>query len=156
MATATETGHNVEIGTATENMVIGGIGGLLAGSVFGGIMSQTPMMESVAALFTLEAIAAGWLLHFVISIIFGILFAAIVAYGPLPAYAGRVSAGAGVGIVYGVVVWIVGAAIIMPLWMGAVTPASPPVPNLNWLSFAGHIAYGVVLGALYPVLLAHD
>lgn len=156
MATTIEEAHDIEITTATENWIIGGVSGLLAGAVFGGIMSHTPMMESVAGLFTLEAVAAGWLLHFVISILFGVVFAGIVSYGPLPAYAKRASTGAGLGIIYGVIVWIVGAAIIMPLWMGAVAPVDPPVPNLNWLSFAGHLAYGVVLGAIYPVLLSHN
>lgn len=156
MATTTEAAHDVEIATGTEHWVIGGVSGLVAGGVFGGIMSHTPMMESVAGLFTLEAAAAGWLFHFLISITFGIIFAVIVSIGPLSMYAKRVSTGAGLGIIYGIIVWVVGAAIVMPLWMGAVAPVDPPVPNLNWLSFAGHIAYGVVLGAFYPVLLANN
>lgn len=156
MATSTEAAHDIDISTGTENWVIGGISGLLAGGVFGGIMSHTPMMENVAALLTLTGAPAGWLFHFIISIVFGVIFAVIVAAGPLPTYAKRASTGAGLGIIYGIVVWVIGAAIVMPLWMGAVTPAEPPVPNLNWLSFAGHIAYGVVLGAIYPVLLAHN
>lgn len=156
MATTSETGHDIEVESGTENWIVGGIAGLIAGAVFGGIMSQTPMMESVAALITLQAVAAGWLFHFVISFIFGAIFAAIATIGSFPEYANRTSSGAGLGIAYGIIVWVVGAAIVMPLWMGAVTGASPPVPNLNWLSFAGHIAYGAVLGAFYPILLAYN
>ena len=156
MATATGAAHDFDVGMGSENLVIGGLSGLLAGGVFGGIMSHTPMMENVAALFTVDAVAAGWILHFGISIAFGVLFAAIVAFGPLPEFARRASTGAAIGIGYGIVVWLLGAAILMPLWMGAVAPVDPPVPSFNWMSFAGHIAFGAVLGAIYPVLLANN
>lgn len=46
--------------------------------------------------------------------------------------------------------------IIMPLWLGVITAANPLIPNLDWLGLAGLAVYGVLLGALYPVLLAHN
>lgn len=156
MATATGTTPDVEIGTAPENWIIGGVVGLIAGGVCGGILARSPIMDNLAALFTLEGIAAAWALHFAISVLFGLIFVGIVTVGTLPEYARRTSTGAGLGIVYGIVVWVGGVVIIMPLWLGVVTPANLPVPNLDWLGLAGLFVYGVILGALYPVLLAHN
>ena len=37
----------------------------------------------------------------------------------------------------------------MPIWIGAVLPMTPPVPNVNPMSLVGHVVYGGVLGLLY-------
>ena len=145
-----------ELGTAPRNWVIGAISGLIAGIAFGAIMSHTEMMGMVGMLFDLEEVWLGWVIHFVFSIVFGIGFAAIVAIDAVSAWSDRPSRGAVSGLVYGIIVWVIGAAIIMPLWMGAVQPVDPPVPDWNMMSFAGHIGFGVVLGVLYPVLLDHE
>jgi hypothetical protein len=39
----------------------------------------------------------------------------------------------------------------MPIWVGAVLPMNPPVPNINPMSLVGHVVYGGLLGLLYSV-----
>jgi len=146
----------VELGTSPRHLTTGAIAGLIAGIAFGAIMSHTEMMQNVAALVDLDQAWQGWVLHYVFSIVFGVIFAVIVSLQGVSTWADRPSRGVLSGIVYGVAVWIIGAAFIMPFWMGVVQPADPPVPNWNWMSFAGHLAYGVMLGVLYPVLVAHE
>lgn len=156
MATSTERGPAATIGRARENRVIGGVIGFIAGGVCGGILAPSPIMENIAALFVLEGVAAAWAVHFLISVLLGLLFAGIVSIGTLPEYANRVQTGAGLGIVYGFVVWIGGVVIVMPMWLGVVTSTSLQIPNLDWLALAGLLVYGVILGALYPVLLTNN
>ncbi|MGM0398435.1 MAG: histidine kinase, partial [Halobacteriota archaeon] len=88
------------------------------------------------------------------SVVFGLVFAGAVIYLPaLSDYADRVTTSTGLGIAYGVLLWIGAAAIVMPIWLTAVGfPNAPPLPNLNPLSLVGHVAFGAVLGALFPVL----
>lgn len=139
-----------------DPVIAGGIAGFFAGAMFGAMMSATTMMENVAALIGMESLAAGWMLHFLISILVALLYVGLVSNERIARYAARPSTGAGLGVVYGITLWIVGVVYVMPLWLGAVTPATPTVPNLEWMSFVGHLIYGVFLGALYPLLRSHD
>ena len=42
------------------------------------------------------------------------------------------------------------AALVMPVWLGAVgSPASPPLPNFAPPSLLWHVVYGLVLGGIY-------
>lgn len=156
MATQTDATHAHSLGRGSHHLAAGGVSGFLIGAVFGGgVMTPAELMPLIASLYGLEGVVAGWLAHLVHSIVFGMLFAVVVSYDALSA-AGRPSSGAAIGAVYGIGVWVVAAAIVMPLWVGAMTQASPPVPNINWVSFVGHLVYGVGLGALYPLFVAHE
>lgn len=118
-------------------------------------MMMTPVIAmAIPALYGATGLVAGWIAHLFHSVVFGLIFAAAVgSIGSLDAYADRVSTGAGLGIVYGVIVWVVAAAIVMPIWLSAVGfPGAPPLPNFNPTSLVGHVVYGVVLGALFPLL----
>jgi len=54
----------------------------------------------------------------------------------------------GAGLAYGVAVWVLAAALVMPLWLAAVGfPTPPPFPNFALPSLLWHAVYGVVLGA---------
>lgn len=151
MATETRVTDAVELGTGVKHWTTGGVAGFLGGALFGGMMAHTPMMENVAALLGLADPAAGWIIHLVISIIFGVVYAGIVSIDQLAAFARRPSSGSVLGAIYGVVVWIVGATIIMPFWLMGTFVIDP-----NWMSFVGHILYGGFLGVLYPILLTHE
>jgi len=153
--------HKHEAGTSasteTNTWVAGGVSGLIAGVVMGFMlqMMMTPVITTaIPALYGANGIVAGWIAHLFHSVVFGLIFAAAVTSVPsLSAYADRVSTGAGLGIVYGVIVWIVAAAIVMPIWLSAVGfPGAPPLPNFNPMSLVGHVVFGVVLGGLFPVV----
>jgi uncharacterized membrane protein YagU involved in acid resistance len=150
---AIETGEYeaVEIGLEMDNWVVGALSGFIGGSLFGAMMAATPMMENVAALFGLAAPSAGWLIHLSISIVFAWGFISVVSLEPLETYAQRPSTGAGMGLVYGVFLWFVAATVLMPLWLTGELGI-----DANFMSFVGHLIYGVVLGAIYPILLAHN
>lgn len=112
---------------------------------------MTPVIASgIPALWGLEGLAAGWVIHLFNSAVLGVAFAVLAGAVGVETDLPR---SAGLGIAYGVVLWVVLAAIVMPIWLGAVGfPGTPPLPNFNPLSFVGHLVYGVVLGAAYPSL----
>lgn len=123
-----------------------------------GLMIQTMMtpvmVKAIPALYGQSGAAAGWVAHLFHSVVFGLVFVGLVEATPLARYADRLSTGVALGVGYGVLVWIVAAAVVMPLWLSAVGfPQAPAVPNVNPQSLVGHAVYGLVLGGGF--VLAH-
>jgi uncharacterized membrane protein YagU involved in acid resistance len=125
------------------SLFAGIMGGLLGGVLFGALMTGMNMMEMVAMLVGAENVAVGWVVHLVIAAIFGALYALVL--GPLTRSYGRA---AGLGAVYGVILWVIGALLIMPLWLG-MTVMVFVIGEDQLLSLVGHLVYGVVLGLVF-------
>ena len=151
MESETETAVRRETGTVDWTTAI--LAGLGAGVVMG-LMIQFVMgiMPVIGALYGAEGLVTGWVAHLAHSVAFALVFAAVVSQPPLAKYADSVGPAAGLGLVYGVILWLVAAAIVMPIWMAAVGLPSPGVPNVNPQSLVGHVVFGVLLGGLYAVL----
>lgn len=132
--------------TDARSIGAGAAAGLIGGAMFGMMMTVMGMMEMVAGLVESSSVAVGWLVHLVISAIFGALYA--VALGQLTSSYGR---GAGLGAVYGLVVWVLGPLLIMPLLLG-MPPFAIEQPQL--LSLMGHAVFGVAVGLAYRALQA--
>lgn len=150
---AVEQATEVQIGTERNNWIAAGVAGLVAGIVFGLMaMAMMPdMMGMIGAMYGFEgSLAVGWIAHLFHSVIFGVIFAAIVSLDQLREYAANVAYGGVLGLVYGIVVWVIAASIVMPIWLGMPEMA----PDFNPMSLVGHAVYGVILGAAYPLLVA--
>lgn len=152
--TTTHEPTSTESPTAIVPWQAGLVGGLAGGLVFGAMMTvmMTPVIEmGIPALYGIEGPAglAGWVIHISNSAVLGVVF------GGLAGRAGLEGTGrtAGTGLVYGTVLWIALAAVVMPIWLGAVGfPGTPPLPNLNPMSLVGHLVYGLVLGVVYAAV----
>lgn len=137
---------------ATEANWKGGLGAGLAGGAAMGVMlttMMTPVIEvAIPAMYGLSGGAAGWVIHMSHSAILGVVFAGIAQ----AANAGEnLPKSVGLGVVYGAVLWVVLAALVMPVWLSAVGfPGAPPLPNFNPMSLVGHLVYGGVAGAVFP------
>lgn len=132
----------------------GVIGGLIAGVVMGMMLSMmmTPVIEmAIPALYGLQGILAGWIAHLVHSALFGIAFAVLASVAPFDRYTGSVGSSTVLGISYGIVIWVVAAGFVMPIWLSAVGfPMAPTLPNFDPMSLVGHAVFGAVLGMVYP------
>ncbi|MGH3645733.1 MAG: hypothetical protein ACRDTM_00915 [Micromonosporaceae bacterium] len=125
-------------------LIAGIVGGVAGGIVFGVLMQMMGMIPMVAMLIGSESVAVGWLVHLFNSALFGAIYALLFA-----AWADRLAPGAGLGLVYGVIWWVLGALLIMPAWLGM------PVFMLNtmaWQSLMGHLLYGLILGVTYALV----
>jgi uncharacterized membrane protein YagU involved in acid resistance len=55
---------------------------------------------------------------------------------------------AGIGVAYGIIIWIGAAGLVMPLWLRAIG-VSTPIPNLTAAGLLGHVVWGATLGGLF-------
>jgi hypothetical protein len=140
-----------------SKLVAGAVAGIVGGIAFGIMMQMMsaptpeggsmPMMGMVAMVVGSQSIMVGWLYHLfnsaVIGALFGALFGArVTGYG----------SGATWGALWGVVWWVLGGLILMPIFldMPALAPLRmPPMRPVAWGSLAGHLIYGVILGAAF-------
>ncbi|WP_276299624.1 hypothetical protein [Halorussus lipolyticus] len=157
---ASETRENIVDATTENETIVGSetvrrtwssavLGGLTGGLAFGVLLQMMGMMPVIAALYGMESVAFGWAAHLFHSVAFALVFAGAVTQTDYrDAGIGRITAlGAG----YGLLVWLVAAAVVMPLWLGALGMDAPAIPNLDANSLVGHLVYGVVLGAVFAV-----
>lgn len=138
--------------TGADNWKGGAVAGLAGGAAMGVMLAamMPPVIEhAIPALYGLDGAFAGWTIHLFNSAILGVVFAALA--GALPGYAETRLGSVGFGVVYGVVLWVLLAALLMPVWLSAVGfPNAPQFPNVDPMSLVGHVVYGAILGAVYP------
>jgi len=150
---ASETATAVDTPTEQIAWKGGALAGLIGGAAMGVMLTmQMPGVIEVAipSMYGLSGLAAGWVVHLFHSAVLGVAFAAVAAAVGAADSVGR---GAAVGVAYGAVLWVVLAALVMPVWLGAVgSPANPPLPNFNPMSLVGHVVYGLVLGVAFPLV----
>lgn len=98
-------------------------------------------------------LAAGWFAHLVHGTLFGMIFALVLSdpglYSVTDWYWKTILAGA----VYGMMLAITGAGIIIPIWLGfAGFPTPPSIPNVTVPMLVWHLIYGLVLGGIFPAV----
>ncbi len=154
MAPETTTPTTVETTEKMKEWQGGVVAGLLGGAVFGILMTlQTPgvIENGIPALFGLSGGLIGWFIHMSIAAVLGVGFAAAVHY--LPSLMSTMQRSTLTGIAYGAVLWLVLAVVVMPVWLSAVGFAgAPSVPNISMTSLIGHLAFGGVVGATFPLV----
>lgn len=134
----------------------GVIGGVVGSAAMGGLvlgMNAPTLAVAIPSLYGLAPpsnLGLGLGVHLSHGAVLGVVFAGIV--GALDGESALTRLGVGIG--WGVGVWAVLAALLMPVWLGAVgSPASPPFPNFALPSLLWHAVYGAVLGGVYTVVV---
>lgn len=125
--------------------------GIVAGIVAGFVLHATGRIASVGLLYGVDSVWAGWLAHLIHSVAFAFVFGVVAT---LPAFRGDADdpvAGAGLGATFGFLLWIVGVAVLLPLWLGLVVGVDRPLPYVHVLSLVALVCYGAVLGGLAPL-----
>lgn len=112
-------------------------------------MNAATLAVAIPSLYGLApppAPGVGLVVHVSHGAVLGVVFAGIVAALGVDSDARIV----GLGLGWGVVTWAVLAALVMPVWLGAVgSPANPPLPNFAPPSLLWHAVYGLGLGGVY-------
>jgi len=139
------------------SVVRGGISGAVATAAMGvaiTVVDLATLRVAIAGLYGLSgSLFAGWVAHLFHGTLFGVLFALVLTDPALARLTDWNWKTTLAGTVYGLVLFIAGAGLIMPMWLSAVGFASPPpLPNFTAGSLVWHVIYGVVLGGLYAAL----
>ena len=121
----------------------GVIAGLVGGLVFGMMMAMMSMLPMVAGLIGSDNVVVGFMVHMVISAVIGASYGFIA-----PRLPSSWMMTIGAGIVYGVIWWVLGALVIMPLALG-MGQMVLQIGDMQWLSLMGHIIFGVIMAAVY-------
>jgi hypothetical protein len=120
-------------------------GGLAGGVVFGTLMQVTGVIPMVAQLVGRDSMLVGWAVHMAIAAFVGATYALLFGW-----FAVVMSISTLTGAFYGLVWWVLGGLTLMPLRLGM---GLFVFDSAAWQSLLGHIAYGLVLGAAYAVLV---
>ncbi|WP_135305884.1 hypothetical protein [Haloarcula amylovorans] len=129
--------------------------GLIAGAGMGLIMHFVMgAMPLIGALYGQPTVAAGWLAHLFHSVVFALVFAAVLTRPTFREY--ELYGIVGLGAVYGIILELVAAAFVLPVWANAVGAAELPVPFLVPIGFLTHLVYGVLLGAVFGLLTMRE
>lgn len=143
----------------------GAVGGFLAGIAMGILLHLTTDVIAVLGSFAgQEGVVRGWLVHMVISIGYGVVFAFVVAYPPVADFTAS----------FGLLEWVLAAVTYtvmvgafslsvlpfvfeLPWQSGGTTPFVSGAPGITSIlpgvAFAvAHLLFGAILGAVYAEL----
>lgn len=138
--------------TVLAKVTSGILGGLAGGVAFGFIMKWQGILPFVARLVGSDSEFIGYLVHLGIAAIIGLIFGLF--YGPAQTLGVALRSGT----LYGIIWWILGPQLLVPLWLGFPLPATPAAwiqnafsTSMVW-SLIGHILYGIISAVLGQVL----
>ncbi len=140
---------------ADVEWIAGAVAGTVATVAMGFVILATSgeLFATVAGLYGQAGEpVAGMVAHAVHGAVFGVVFAVALADPRLKkATRGRRrSAVAGLG--YGLVLAVVGAGIVLPIWAVALDLDAGGIPYITASSIAWHVVYGLVLGVAFAYL----
>ncbi|WP_458209783.1 hypothetical protein [Haladaptatus sp. NG-SE-30] len=126
------------------------VSGLFAGLIMGYLMRTA--MPIIGGLYGQPTVLAGWVAHLFHSVVFALIFVAIITRPQVKDYANTIPKVGILGAIYGFAMTFVTAGVVLPLWAGAVGAADLPFPFLPVMEFTLHLVYGIVLGVTYGVI----
>ena len=142
---ATTTYDRTQESSLGKNIVAGALAGIGGGLVFGAIMGMMGMLPMVGMLVRQENAVVGFIVHLAISAFIGGVF------GVFAARFTGAGATAMAGVVNGVVWWVLGALLLMPLFLG-MNEMVFRIGQPQWMSLVGHVIYGLVTAFLFRPL----
>ena len=120
--------------------------GLVGGMVFGMMMGMMGMLPMVGMMVGMESAAVGFIVHMIISATIGAVYGVVATRLP----AGWLTAVIA-GMVNGVIWWVLGALIMMPIILG-MSEMVFKVGAMQWQSLMGHLIFGVITAIVFVPL----
>lgn len=130
----------VERGRTTLDLKAGVIGSLAGGVIFGIMIHVMGKMGEIAGLIGPSSVWVGWVVHLVVSLVLGCLFAFVAQVKVHPVIS---------GLLFGAALWAVFPLTLMPLLthMPLAWSAAGLTENAPYL--IGHLVYGLFTGWVY-------
>jgi hypothetical protein len=142
-----------------EELISSALAGVLGTVGFGGfflaIGNTGTIAMAIPALYgiTGPSLMIGGLIHLIHGVILGVIYAAIISATGYGHHLDDVKKATAWGLGYGVTTTVLLAAVLMPVWLSTVGfPNAPTAPNFNPMGLVGHLIYGALLGASYPLI----
>ncbi|MFO7661430.1 MAG: hypothetical protein R6X18_02430 [Chloroflexota bacterium] len=132
--------------SVSKAAITGAIAGLVGGLVFGIMMAMQGILPMVGMLIRQESAVIGFIVHMLISAFIGAVYGVAISrfdLSPRTAVLG--------GVVNGIVWWMLGALILMPLGLG-MTDMVFAIGQMQWMSLLGHLIYGLITAFVYRYL----
>ncbi|ELY52601.1 hypothetical protein [Natronolimnohabitans innermongolicus] len=140
-------------------------GGLVGGIAMGLVLHAGDLIELLGGLAPVPgtAVGAGWAIHLFLSVLFGLVFAAIASSRLVGELASSFTDYVIVGLAFAAVLGLFAGGVLFPVAMERAGVAALPLPFLpmpgiagelfSALLFAlGHLVYGLVLGAVFAAI----
>lgn len=124
----------------------GVLAGLAGGLVFGMMMAMMGMLPMVGTLVGQESAVIGFVVHMGISAFIGAVYALVISR-----FSNTTAVAAAGGVLNGIVWWVLGALMMMPLFLG-MSEMLFVVGETQWWSLLGHIIYGLVTAFAFLAL----
>lgn len=132
----------------SDEVLVAGGAAVVAGVAMGVyLQASTGLLPVIGSLYGIDSEIVGWITHLFHSVVFGVLFAAAVSRPHLARYDGY-AARSVLGIGWGVILWLVAAGVVMPVWLHVVG-VEALLPNLTRPGLVAHILWGGILGFGY-------
>lgn len=147
----------------------GAVGGVVGALIFGGLLWMIDpeiVIETIPAIYGLSPGSfLGWGFHLAHGLVLGVVFGLLVSR---PMIAGTLTADVetdaiaamgprlrltAAGVVYGLAVWTVLPVTAVSLWTAIGGVSAPAFPSTAVESLVGHVLYGLLLGALFSLLV---
>jgi len=125
----------------------GVLGGIVGGILFGIMMHMQGMIVMLAGTMGSESAVMGWVMHMIISVIFG------VSFGLMTFVIQNIWI---LAVVFGIGIWIVGPLITMPLMMGMGTNLANAFTPDQLMSLATHLFFSFMVAIVFNVLTKKD
>lgn len=143
MATNVQSTTSSSVGKSILAGVIAGLGG---GLVFGAMMGVMDMLPMIAMLAGQEDPGVGFIIHMIISAFIGGVYGLLVHRFPATVRTAVIG-----GVLNGIVWWMLGALLLMPLMLGMMAMVLQ-IGQPQLMSLIGHLIYGIITGLLYNPL----
>jgi uncharacterized membrane protein YagU involved in acid resistance len=131
----------------TKLAASGAIAGLAGGVVFAMMMGMMGMLPMVGMLVRQENAIIGFIVHMVISAFIGAVYGVVAGRFALTTTNALIG-----GMINGVVWWVLGALVLMPLMLG-MSQMVFVIGQTQWLSLMGHIIYGLLTAFVFIPLV---
>lgn len=123
-------------------VVNGVIGGVIGGILFGLFMQMMGMIGMIAGMVGSESLVVGWIVHLIISVIFGVTFALAHLV---------ISNVWTLAVLFGIGIWIVGPLVVMPLMMGMGTNLANAFTPDQLMNLVTHLFFSFVLAIVFKL-----
>lgn len=116
----------------------------VAGVVLGLFMQMRGMILTISSMAGSESMVIGWSMHMMISWIFGL------GFGAMTLLSKRYYV---VGALHGVIIWVMGPLLIMPMMMGMGSMLGEMFAGAQLMSLVTHLGFSLILAAVFSRLV---